>query len=54
MTTIPMALIVVFAVNAWAAPILISERDWQSGFWASLAALAALAGVIVTSGWFHV
>lgn len=53
MTYIPLAWLIPFALSAAVAPTLLARRDWQSGFWAALTALASLAGLLATSGWIH-
>ncbi len=53
MTSVPTAMIFALVISAAAAPTLLARRDWQSGFWATLTALASLAGFRATSGWLQ-
>lgn len=53
MTHDPIAWLVPLTLSAAVAPTLLARRDWQSGFWATLTALASLAGLLATSGWIH-
>lgn len=54
MTSIPMALIVVFAVATCQAPLHLQAGRWTAGLAVTATALAAMAGVIATRGMFHV